>query len=187
MHDTNLIMLVWCFLGFVSLLDQALHIICRQIRASSSQLCITVCRPSYRWFTALWSLSYPTESFQSLKRQQAASVIFNQAVWGFGWVGFYLSGEWSHCCPLHALLCSGHWGNGSSIHAFSQQRETFCTSDAACFMGWNVWHWNEAYVPVNSVIIYHRRLTGFKFTFKLYSTHLCTHRKRAKMNSEQYT
>lgn len=36
-------------------------------------------------------------------------------------------------------------------------------------------------VPVNSVIIYHRRLTGFKFTFKLYSTRLCKHRKRANI------
>ncbi len=185
MHDTNLIMLVWCFLGFVSLLDQALHIICRQIRASSSQLCITVCRPSCRWFTALWSLSYPTESFQSLKRQQAASVIFTKPFGVLGELVFIWAVNEVTAVPC--MLCSGHWGNGSSIHVFSQQRETFCTSDAACFMGWNVWHWNEAYVPVNSVIIYHRRLTGFKFTFKLYSTRLCTHRKRAKINSEQYT
>lgn len=85
MHDTNLIMLFW---GFVSLLDQALHIICRQIMASSSQLCITVCRPSCRWFTALWSLSYPTECFQALKQAAGSECYFYQAVWGFGWVVF---------------------------------------------------------------------------------------------------
>lgn len=84
------------FWGFVSLLDQALHIICRQIKTSPSQLCITVCRTSCWWFTPLWSLSYPTESFQTLKKAAGSECYFYRAVWGFGWVRFNFSSGWSH-------------------------------------------------------------------------------------------
>lgn len=90
------------FWVFVSLLKQALHIMCRQIKTFPSQL--GVCLTSCWWFTPLWSLSYPTESFQILKKAAGSECYFYRAVWGFGWVRFNFSGGWSHWRSLLWLL-----------------------------------------------------------------------------------